>query len=358
MAARAQFAVQHLSTVPRGWHVRTKREGTHEIRLAFPPGRRRRGAGKVVEILHPKTNPACEKGKCSIASNPELLLIFGNPTRPKGATDKVRGMLASYRTMRRGGVAKERAIKQALAGSFATSEEKKLFLRATRRANAGTAGHKPGCPCFACKHRRGKGGQSSRRVRRPRRNPAAGDFGGAAETQRAVKVFETFHGKQPQEILDVQRSDAMRSNYAAAGDLVALGLGNENHLHGDRLAQTWEKQADFISFRGDGVKLATSTNGRQLYLIGGRQNLDSALGYWQGIDPTKDLIDLGEAYFVVYDARKRHANFQPVEYTHEFGEKGGVRPRIVYDRLKKEIALVGGEYFIDLDQPLSPGIEN
>jgi hypothetical protein len=80
----SRFSVQHVRTAPRGYKIRTKRVGTHELRIAFPRGRRHRGAGKLIEILHPsKENPsAClPRAASSGRMNPgvEELLIFGNP---------------------------------------------------------------------------------------------------------------------------------------------------------------------------------------------------------------------------------------------------------------------------------------
>lgn len=60
------YRIEHVATTPPGWKVRTKMEATHVLRIAFPPGRRRKGSGKVVEILHPvNENP------CALVSRPE-----------------------------------------------------------------------------------------------------------------------------------------------------------------------------------------------------------------------------------------------------------------------------------------------
>lgn len=72
--------------MPPGYKIRTKRVGTHELRIAFPPGKRRKGSGKLVEILHPKKeNPSACLPRAAARSrmNPgvEELLIFGNPQR-------------------------------------------------------------------------------------------------------------------------------------------------------------------------------------------------------------------------------------------------------------------------------------
>jgi hypothetical protein len=189
--------------------------------------------------------------------------------------------------------------------------------------------------------------------KRGRKRNAEGE---TSDTGQAVRLFETFHGKQPSEVLELQRSAAIRLDYAALGDLRAIGIG-ECTRHGDDLVAHWEQENN-ISFEGDDVKLASSPNGKQLYLIGGTQDLSDCLEDFEGVDPEKDVIDLGEASFVVYDASKKHTNFEPIEWVHEFGERSGTCPRLLYDRLKREAFLAGGEYFIDTKAKLSPGIEN
>lgn len=234
-----------------------------------------------------------------------------------------------------------------------------------KRCNAGTAHHKPGCKCFACKYKRGENLKtktyhtakrakasgrlrtSKRSVRSLRRNPS--------DSEQAVKLFESFHGKDAQEVLNVQRSSAMRLDYTSLGDLVALGF-DDCGFSESKLTNHWD-DCPHISFKGDKVKLASSPNGRQLYFIGGSQNLDSSLSDFKGVDTQKDLIDLGDVFFVVYEARKVHSNFESTEWMHAFGKKGENLPRLVYDKLKKELALVGGKYFISTKAGVSPGIE-
>ena len=79
MAGAAQFRTEHVQQAPRGWRVRTIVPGPqskHEVRIAFPPGRRKKGSGRVVEILHPENerNPKCDISK-KARTNPGELLI-------------------------------------------------------------------------------------------------------------------------------------------------------------------------------------------------------------------------------------------------------------------------------------------
>ncbi|HEV2225120.1 MAG TPA: hypothetical protein VGS20_00020 [Candidatus Acidoferrales bacterium] len=58
------FRHQDIAAVPRGWKVRTiTHPSGHEVRIAFPPGPRKKGAGRLISILHPKSErnpePAC-----------------------------------------------------------------------------------------------------------------------------------------------------------------------------------------------------------------------------------------------------------------------------------------------------------
>lgn len=277
--------------------MRSRREGKHVIRMGFPPGPRHEGSGKVLEILHPKTNPFCAKHSCSISrkakANPAELLIFGNPKNPPTADTRQR---------------------------IKATRERATRIRAARLTNP-----------------------------KMRRNPS--------DTEQAVKLFEGFHGRDAEKIVEAQRSAAMRLDYAACGPLVAVGF-DDNGYSEERLPKMWDK-CPHINFEGDKVVLASAPNGKQLYFIGGNQNLDSQLSDFkeEGVDIEKDLIDLGAVVFVVYEARKAHDNFEPADYCHRFGKGDQSLPRLAYDKVKKEMLLIGGEYFISIEAGLSPGIE-
>lgn len=174
-----------------------------------------------------------------------------------------------------------------------------------------------------------------RRRRHDRRNPD--------DMKEAVQLYQSFHGKDPKEIAEKHVSAAVRLEYAALGDLEYL-----------RVITPLDKKVEF-NFEGDGVKLASSPDGAQLYCIGGSQNLESCI---EADSLEKDFVDLGVCFEVQYLARKVHGKFQPVSYYHEFGENTGERPQLMYDKLKQQIFFIGGNYFIDTSQGVSPGIEN
>jgi hypothetical protein len=310
-----------LRQTPAGWRVRSKRAGAHVLRIAFPPGRRKKGSGEVIEVLHPKANPSCEEGTCEVAkleTNPSELLIFGNP-----------------------------------------SSIKRRMPRSTRR-NAGTANHKAHCACFACKYKRGE--NPRRKVKgkklhthRARRNSSSRrrrNQGEVSETEQAVQLFETFHGRESEEIVRKQASAAQRLDYTALGPLLSIGQDDCGYSE-EALANKWES-CPRIDFPSDGVMLASAPDGKTLYAIGGNQDISRCRGTLEVADPSKDLLDLGEIYFVVYDARKIHNNFEPTMWCHKFGKQ---RPRLIFNQVQKRIYFVGGEYFIDTKDAVSPGIE-
>lgn len=157
--------------------------------------------------------------------------------------------------------------------------------------------------------------------------------------EKGAELYEQFHGKSPEEIVAVQEADTIRKTYTALGDLVELRIQPE---HTEQLA--------CIKFGGDGVKLASAPGGRQLYLIGGDQGIDGSLDVF-GTDASKDFVELGRAVYVMYRGRKSMDNFALVDYYHELGEESGQPPFAFYDRLRRRIFFVGGNYHVE-----APGI--
>ena len=119
-----------------------------------------------------------------------------------------------------------------------------------------------------------------------RRNDAAG-------LARAGELYKGFHGKQPHEVLKMQRSAKAREDYAALGRLIAIGIDAEHFERlgwaEDRIVQHWDS-LPHLKFP-DEAMLAASPDGRQLYILGGQQDLD--LGAFE-TDTSKDLVDLGK----------------------------------------------------------------
>jgi hypothetical protein len=187
--------------------------------------------------------------------------------------------------------------------------------------------------------------QQVRDLRAGRRDRHTGQRKNPSETEQAVRLFETFHGKQAGSIVEKHVSAAMRKDYTALGNLLYVKV------------KTPVGQTAKFEFEHDGVMLASSPDGKQLYCIGGNQNL---LPLLDDDSKQKDFLDLGECQEVAYLARKIHSDYEPIEWFHKFGEArdGSTKPQLMFDRLKKQLFFVGGEYWIDPDVDISPGIEN
>lgn len=397
--SEAQFSIEHIAEVPRGWHVFTKTTPTgHELRFAFPPGPRRRGAGKLLEILHPHGENGCDLRR----ANPgEELLIFGNPG--DDAFDSIRhgsrvtfldrfGKKQTGRAVMRGpfgwvlnmggrygtpAVVSRDMIVSVRAGNpepgdaqVAETHRKKVAAMLAKMPkpirDVFDRGLNPGTKSLTAAQRKElidrfvkegfsrDGAEAMVRFAEAELKSGQGDYAkrrpnADGELADAELLYQEFHGRYPKEILNVQRSDASRKTYVACGPLLGIGA----YAPGVALptpARWDEYEGLCLDFRDGvtenydlnkkGVMLAANTEGTQLYAIGGDQDLDAVLDDFD-VDASKDLVALCEAAFIVYFDEKPHTRFQGVEYMHKFDQP---RPVIGYDRLKKEIFFVGGRY--------------
>lgn len=154
----------------------------------------------------------------------------------------------------------------------------------------------------------------------------------------ATELYKKFHGRGPDKVTKTGLPIAEYGSHPELGQLgrmVSLTIGDEE------AENPWKKKIEWKA--AEAPDLAAEPGGRQLYLIGGSQDLNSSLEALP-IDTDKDLLDLGFAFRLEYFTQKKFDNFQPVTYYHDLGEETGDHPRVVYDRVKKRIHLVGGAY--------------
>ena len=307
-------------------------------------------------------------------SNPAELVIFGNPAKKESYPQLLRKALRWS----------DEKIERELGASF-NRDRVKEELRRLRKNPSGRSGnnHAAGCSCPICKNMRAAGVSNPRKKRtRPSKKPAtfAGTPGpwygppgpdnkyrdaskkknpkrrrnqaSGEDMTQAVELYEAFQGKDADKVIERSVSDEMRHNYVALGKLVAVGTG-ECNVSANRLVGEYDHQSR-IDFEGDGVILACSPDGAQLYFIGGRQTLDTAALKRLADDASKDIFDLGECGWVVYSAAKA-PDYQTTSYVHKFGEESASSavPRLIYDGIRKQFFLAGGEYHVD-----APGIIN
>ena len=162
MATATQFRHEDVATVPRGYRVRTVTSGTHQVRVAFPPGPRRKGAGKLVSIFHPMS----ENPKQCPNPKPESYLL-----------------------------AAEKAAKE---GQY--ERGKKLLIKGT------------------------KGMIADAEKELKRRGPRARSQNRRKRNQGAAKLYADFHGRAPHEVLTLQEALMASGDYTALGDMGSLWL--------------------------------------------------------------------------------------------------------------------------------------
>ncbi len=174
------------------------------------------------------------------------------------------------------------------------------------------------------------GRRRAERLRQKRRgNP---DAAGDGELEQAAEVFEQFQGRKPREVLELQRNDIQRGEFAKLGDLVSLTVRGRDGK---------DYKIDFGP--EEEIIVASSANAKQLYILGGNQDVRPLLEDL-GADGGKDYVELGPCVQIEYFTYKRIDQFQPVRYYHKFGEETGDVPVLAFDQLNVQLLLVGGAY--------------
>ena len=196
-------------------------------------------------------------------------------------------------------------------------------------------------------------------------------------------MYRKFHGRGPDRIYEMQVAGidpyGGHPELTSLGPLVRLIVGENVELggqYGDEVKEAdWVCELPFVpsvdrwhewleererpiaeaKARLREYKtpdLAAVPNTKQLYILG-KQNLTAEQLRAVGADPEKDLLDLGSVFLIEYFTQKRFDRFEPIGYFHHFGEKTGVVPRLIYDRVHGVLSLAGGEYKVT-----PRGIEN
>jgi hypothetical protein len=313
------FYHQDVAEVPRGWRVRTVRSGSHEVRIAFPPGSRRKGAGRVVSILHPNgENPSCRM------RNPaELMLMGANPT----TSERKRSTRERAEKIRAARLNPLRMLNQ----HFSKNEKMELGRLGIKWSEI----------------------QTPRDVKRARRalkdaNKIRARFSNPVELEQqreaAQEIYTGFHDEPAEKRLVLEEPHIPAGAYPELGLLVSIQFRPT--------AKAKEPYVKNFVCEKEDVHVLGSLTRDQIYFAGGDQELDDkTLDFfgWDGHSPT---MVLGTALEIVYLARKYHeavpsnGRGKLVEWVHPFGEEGGEKPLLVYDREHKRMLLRRGAYEI------------
>lgn len=316
----SRYRHEDVASVPSGWKVRTVAHGNHRVRIAFPPGRKQTGSGRVVSILHPlKGENPCTNGMCTArSSNPaELMVMSANPPRRRNAE-----------------------AKQQREGEKIRQNLLKLADRAQKKGLVQTA-------------------NTYREL--ARKNPSELLVMGAnprievvhGENPGVEEIHEEFTG---QEVLyvDVYNEPHMpRGRYAQLGPLMALFFKPVDGGPVLRIGSPPElkDKSDWRSYwGGDPPMIVTDDSAKQIYFVGGAQDISDSLGalHAQALMGRPGVYELGKVRRIDYECRKEHVAHPDEDlWKHNHGEEDGALPTLLFDARHKRLLYEGGNYRIE-----------
>ena len=284
MPSKRKFRTEDISTTPKGWKVRTKTlPSGHRVRIAFPPGRRQKGSGEVVQILHPLSGKNPCQNPC--AANPG---IFDT-------------------------------IKEKLAGWIGAKSEKPI--RNLDQIGQAEALHE----AFV-------GAPATEIVALNEHEKVRDDYAQLGWTDQLVFHPPHDHGELKLKEISEAYSDAIDNN-------------EDPTQAWQDIADEFGIALLVFDTTGDEIRLTASADGKQLYFIGGRQAAFEKHLKTFKTDRNKDFVDLGDLVSLTYTAKKEQAgDTEEHPYYHIFGEEGGMSPRASYDTINKRIRISGGSY--------------
>ena len=356
----SRFRHQEVRSVPAGYKVRTVRAGAHQVRVAFPPGARRKGDGIVVGILHPKNENPCPVARKNPA---ELLLMGANPS----GLPRERPLPGASRSAGAIGAARARHESRATVYDALSTKEKLAF----GRIGLGKAQIQSGSDLKRAREMV----RQTQRLRNRLPNPAnqfeaglASFAEGAAEDVTAQRAYQDLfsHSKKRKKNPDsAEQARELREGFSGepsehytvrdephvpAGDYTDCG---EFIAVAVKPTSTGEaKSVQEISFPGRDLELISDPSGRQLYIVGTGQDL-SETDLRMFTDSDAELVDLGECRVISYGMIKfgsevpASARGEDARWDHKFGEEGGRCPTIFYDRKMRRLILSRATYRIE-----------
>jgi hypothetical protein len=314
----AGYTSQNVRSVPPGWKVRTVKAREHRVRVAFPPGRREKGSGVVVAVLHPKNeNPhTCTTRQ----KNPAELILMGANPLGRGETEAARS--ARIRGARLSNPYDALSVDERLAfGRLGLGKAQLQSAADIRRARKQVA--------------------ANERFKNRLPNPGVGTGEIGEEADRAQDLYERFHETESSHFTVMNEPHMQSGDYTDLGEFLDIKVKPANG-----------GPVQVISFEGNDIRLVSDAGGRQLYLAGNGQDLDHAsLSVFS--DGTEDRLLLGKARTIAYQAVKWHpevpdgARGKDKPYEHRFGEDVGTEPDVWYSRSMKRLIIGRASYRVE-----------
>lgn len=177
-----------------------------------------------------------------------------------------------------------------------------------------------------------------------KRRQAYGPTGRRNPEETAADMYEKFHGKPSERIDVVEEEVHYHENLAGLGQLISLKIKTPTRVRAE-LSFSGSDRRKGEPVGPDAPLLCCSEDGRQLYIIGGNQEIDLDAIEMGGKEWLKDSMNLGEILVITYRTEKGFHNFQETDYFHHFSESSGnPRPVLLYDTRNKSLSISGGSY--------------
>lgn len=248
----------------------------------------------------------------TIRNNPEprtnLYLGFG-PASPK---QRQQTGLTLYRRPRAAGSSR---------GTRSGTREPMSTLRAEVASALVNQGYKPA--------------QAKRMARAAQGGDFSAMFNDAMRRNPSAEALrEKFTGREVDRVTIHNEPHMPKGDYAMVGK--ALNLYVKPRIGG---------QVQVIDLRG--VILVSDESARQIYFVGGDQDVSEGLRVFGALDRGAGLFEIGEARRIDYKQRKEHVPSPEMDsWRHDFGEETGEKPIVLFDARSKRLLLEGGAYQI------------
>ena len=214
------------------------------------------------------------------------------------------------------------------------------FERCVKAVGKKAGVRSPGGVCAAAERKAGlmnpRKKKKAAKRNRSRKNPI----------DTAAAKYEEFHGREPEDILEVTETVHEHSVLSGIGTLHFLKIASIDGMGVVKLH----------NFKG--ARLAQDEAGKQLYIVGGDQSVDVSMF---GIRRCHELEVLGAGLEVGYVTRKDHLGKAGGEgeravHVHDFGskrqidesderrQKGSRLPIVMYDVRNEKLMFAGGGY--------------
>jgi hypothetical protein len=152
----------------------------------------------------------------------------------------------------------------------------------------------------------------------------------------AEALREKFTGAPVEHVRVMDEPHMPAGNYAMLGKLLSL------YVKPRKGGQVQEIRA------AGGTMVVSDESARQIYFVGGDQDISSGLAVFGAVDRGAGLFEIGEARRLDYRQRKEHVDHPEQDsWRHELGEENGIRPTVLYDSRAKRLLLEGGDYRIE-----------